>query len=208
MNLVIAELLLSFPFLHVTLDKPESLLLLQVNSDRNLLAAHIQFNQFSLPYLLLLLRTQFNVVHLLHILQTLLQFYVCDTPVNDGFCFRIKLQILLSLFTVYVDRLLYYLTSGQAFSLLLSEIENLVTFPVQFGTYRIGNQSRSTILSVVICSFIGMVMMLPFLALMDTCMMGVTSPAISFSFTSMGKLSAFSRLIPSIASFSYGNKSD
>ena len=68
---------------------------------------------------------------------------------NDGFCFRIKLKILLSLFTVYVDRLLYYLTSGQAFSLLLSEIENLVAFPVQFGTYRISNQSRST---VFVCS--------------------------------------------------------
>ena len=64
---------------------------------------------------------------------------------NDGFRFRIKLQILLSLFTVYVDRLLYYLTSGQTFSLLLSEIENLVAFPVQFGTYRISNQSRSTV---------------------------------------------------------------
>ena len=63
---------------------------------------------------------------------------------NDGFRFRIKLEILLSLFTVYVDRLLYYLTSGQTFSLLLSEIENLVAFPVQFGTDRIGKQSRST----------------------------------------------------------------
>ena len=68
---------------------------------------------------------------------------------NDGFRFGIKLQILLSLFTVHIDRLLNYLTSGQAFSLLLSEIENLVAFPVQFGTYRIGNKSRST---VFVCS--------------------------------------------------------
>ena len=149
MNLIIVELLLSFPFLHVSLDKLESLLLLQVNADRNLLAAHIQFNRFSLPYLLLLLHTQFNVVHLLHVLQTLLQLYVSDTPVNDGFRFRIKLQILLSLFTVYVDRLLYYLTFGQTFSLLLSKVENLVAFPVQFGTYRISYKSRST---VFVCS--------------------------------------------------------
>ena len=68
---------------------------------------------------------------------------------NDGFRFGIKLQILLSLFTVHIDRLLYYLTSGQTFSLLLSEVENLVAFPVQFGTYRIGNKSRSTVL---VCS--------------------------------------------------------
>ena len=58
------------------------------------------------------------------------------------------------------------------------------------------------------CSFSGKVMTSPFCARIDTCRRGVTSPDASFSFTSAGRLSAFSRSMPNTANFSYGSISD
>ena len=100
MLFVVAEFLLSLPLLHITLDEFETLRLFQVDSDRNLLAAYIQFDRFSLAYLLLLLHTQFDVVDFLHILEFLFELNIRDTSMDDGFGFGIELQILLGLFTV------------------------------------------------------------------------------------------------------------
>ena len=43
MQLVVAEFLLSFPFLHVTLDNPEALRLFQVDAYGDFLASDIEF---------------------------------------------------------------------------------------------------------------------------------------------------------------------
>lgn len=47
MLLIVAEFLLSLPLLQIPLDDLETLKLFQVNTNRNLLAAYIQFNGFS-----------------------------------------------------------------------------------------------------------------------------------------------------------------
>ena len=121
MLFVVAEFLLSLPLLHIPLDEFETLRLFQVDSDRNLLAAYIQFDRFSLAYLLLLLHTQFDVVDFLHILEFLFELNIRDTSMDDGFGFGIELQILLGLFTVDFHSFLDDLTFVESFRFLLGQ---------------------------------------------------------------------------------------
>lgn len=128
MQLVVTNLLLPFPFLQVALDDFEALRLPQVNADRHLLAADIEFHGLAVAYLLLLLRAQLDVVHLLHVLQLLFQPYFSYAAVNDGLRFRVKLEVLPGLFAVHIHGLLDDFPLSEAFRFLFRQGDSLVAF--------------------------------------------------------------------------------
>ncbi len=68
MQVIITQFLLAFPFPEVAFDDFEALRLFEVDADRDLLSADIEFDRFTLAYLLFLPGAEFDVVHLLHIL--------------------------------------------------------------------------------------------------------------------------------------------
>lgn len=128
MLLVIAEFLLTFPLFHVALDDLETLRFFQIHTNRHFLTAYIQFNGFSLAYLLLLLHAQFDVVDFLHVLELLFQLNIRNPAMDNGFGFGIELQILLGLFSVYFHGFLDDLTLLEPFGFLFREAQHLVAF--------------------------------------------------------------------------------
>ena len=120
----------------------EALRLPQVNADRHFLAADIEFHGLAVAHLLLLLRTQFDVVHLLHVLQLLFQPYFGHTAVDDGFGLRVELEVLSGLFAVHIHGLLDDFAFFEAFRFLFSQAESLVAFRFKNCPDGIGHQGR------------------------------------------------------------------
>ena len=108
MLVIIAQFLLSFPFLQVALYHLEPLRFFEVNPYGNLLAAYVQFNGLSLSYLLLLLCAQLDVVDFFHVFQFLLQPDIRHLAMDDRFRFWVELQVLLCLLTIDLHGFLKY----------------------------------------------------------------------------------------------------
>ena len=146
MLFVIAEFLLRFPFFQVALDNFEALRFFEVNTYGNFLSTHIQFDRLTVTNLLFLLGAQFDVIDLFHILEFLLQFDVRHLAVDDRLGLRVKLQVLLCLFTVYIYGFLYDVTSFEPFRFLLGQEKDFVAPGFQFRPYRISHECGMTVL--------------------------------------------------------------
>ena len=68
-----------------------NLWLFEIDAHGDLLAAHVQLHGLAVPYLLLLLRAQFDVVYLLHVFEFPFHFDVRHPAVDDRFRFRVEL---------------------------------------------------------------------------------------------------------------------
>ena len=134
-----------FPLFQVSLDDLEALWLFEVNTYGNFLAAHIQFDWFAVTHLLFLLCAQFDVVDLFHVFKFLLQLDVRHFAVDDRLGLRVKLQVLLCLFPVYIHGFLHDVTSFEPFRFLLGQQKDFVAIGFQFHPYRISHECGMTV---------------------------------------------------------------
>ena len=146
MLVVIADLHLLFPFLHITVHHLEALWLTEVNAYCHLLVTDIQFYRFTLDGSLFLVLAKSDVLDFLHFTELISNLDGSGILQDKGLRFLIKLDIFLLTHTILLDLLLDCFTILNQFQFLIRKFR-ILTLDVLSNL--IGHQAHVTVLSSV-----------------------------------------------------------